>query len=165
LECSKDFLETFGTVISPRVMGEWTPDGKFIPVTHHFLGSCLIHPVPWKVTRLQEKLALHLKLDEKYKPALFPVPMLGWIGINAIGVDEKYATDEAAKYIIDYSSQKLLKLFDTKGWWNCSPDGRYVAVIGRNKNLTVHKLDTSRFIIPATNTKPKDEQNNKQGNH
>ena len=154
LECSKDFLETFGTDISPCVMSEWTPDGKFIPVNDYLgLGSCLIQPVPWKVIRLQEKLALHLKLDEKYKPALFPVPMLGWIGINAIGVDEKYAADEPTKYAIDYSGQKLLKLFDTKGWWNCSPDGRYVAVIGWNKNLTVHKLDTSKFIIPTVNTK------------
>jgi len=153
LDCSKDFLETFGTDISPCVMGEWTPDGKFIPVNDYLdLGSCLIQPVPWKVIRLQEKLALHLKLDEKYKPALFPVPMLGWIGINAIGVDEKYAASESTKYVIDYSGQKLLKLFDTKGWWDCSPDGRYAAVIGRNKNLTVHKLDTSKFIISTANT-------------
>lgn len=153
LDCSKNFLETFGADISPCVIGEWTPDGNFIPVTDYLgLGSCLIQPVPWKVIRLQEKLALHLKLDEKYKPALFPVPMLGWIGINAIGVDEKYAADESTKYAIDYSGQKLLKLFDTKGWWDCSPDGRYAAVIGWNKNLTVHKLDTSKFIIPTANT-------------
>lgn len=153
LDCSKDFLETFGTDISPNVMGEWTPDRKFIMVNDSTdLGSCLIQPVPWKIIRLQEKLALHLKLDEKYKPRLFPVPMLGWIGINAIGVDEKYAANESTKYAIDYSGRKLLKLFDAKGWWDCSPDGRYAAVIGRNKNLTVHKLDTSKFIIPTADT-------------
>lgn len=153
VDYSKDFLEKFGANISPSVMGEWTPDGKFIPVNDYVgLGSCLIQPVPWKVIRLQEKLELHLKLDEKYKPSLFPVPMPGWIGINAIGVDKKYAASEATKYVIDYSGQKFFKLFDTEGWWACSPDGRNIAVIGRNKKITVHKLDASKFIFQATNT-------------
>ena len=140
-DCSKGFSQTFGDGIAPSLLPDWTPDGKYILANDYLgLGGCLIQPRPWKVVTLQEKLDKHLKLDQKYKPHLFYLPIQGWVGINAVGVDKKYATDRAAKFAFDYKGKEIIPLFDSPGIWACSPDGRSAVVIWYRKKLTLHKL-------------------------
>jgi hypothetical protein len=144
-DCSKDVLQTFGDNIAPTWSTDWTLDGKYIVANDYIgLGGCLIQPRPWKVVTMKEKLDKHFKFDEKYKqykPHLFLLPMWGWVGVNAVGVDKKYAEDMAAKFAIDYEGQKVVLLFDNQGWWAFSPDGSFAVVIGYGKKLTLRKLD------------------------
>lgn len=144
IECTSNSQKTFGEY-EPDLEPFWTADGKYIVATHYLgIGPCLIQPNPWNIITFDEK-TLEKQLGPKkypeYKPHLFVMPVANWVGFCAVGYKDSPNHVEAPKYATDYKLQNLIPLFETKGWWAISPDGKTGAVISQRGKLSIHKLD------------------------
>ncbi len=143
IDYSRESQKTFGEY-DPDLETLWTADGKYIVANHYLgLGPCMIQPNPWTIITLDEKI-LEKQLGPKnfpdYKPQLFVMPVANWVGLCTVGYKDGPNHVEATKLAFDYKLQNFVPLFEDKGWWAISPDGKMGAVISQRGKLTIHKF-------------------------
>jgi len=134
---SNEFQEMFGDR-SPRLEPASTADSEYALVNCVVGGGYLVQPDPWRVIPLGQLLGAKPLLHKGSSNGLwlFQLPVPGCVGVLPTGNEE----DSPIKYAAEYSGERVLALFESRGCWAVSPNGGMVATVGEGQRVELRDL-------------------------